>query len=272
MVAAPAARMRAGHLQPPKSMEVEELAPFEGCSKQQQQQTGLPEKISTISYALDTYSHPLVVESKTAFHALLIVPLVIWWLAVVAGIWVYEGLPKGQRIYHSMLWFDSKILRPAGPLVPFVIVILRALVHGADYVYRHGRSSSAAVARAAAAKAARGAAGKQPLVKLGSLIGWCLAIYVAMAVARVGIYLTHWFLLTNRYVGTHQTANLSVALQQGCNDACGTATSLCGTGVVTISRYPWQGIGWCQLTCTCGSCYTPAAGIRTHISVTWSRI
>lgn len=176
-------------------MEIEESVPLHNSNNQHKQYPSVPANLSAISSALDTYSHPLVLESKSAFKALLIVPLAIWWLAVFTGMYVYEGLPKGQRVYHSMLWFDRYILRPAGPLLPFVILVLRAVIHGADYVFRQGLENSVAAAKAAVARAA----GKQHQgLKLGSLLAWCLVIYVAMAVSRVGIYLTHWFLLANR--------------------------------------------------------------------------
>jgi hypothetical protein len=134
---------------------------------------------------IERYSHPLVVPSDTAFKALLITPLVVWWVAVLAGAWVYEGLPKGQKVYHVMVWFDKGILRPAGPLVPFVVLLFRALVHYVDY-RRQGSSVAGGKQR------------QQLGMRLGSLVLNCLTVYSALAVARLAIYLTHYFLLSQR--------------------------------------------------------------------------
>ena len=140
--------------------------------------------------AMDRYSHPLVVPSDTAFKALLITPLLVWWVAVLAGAWVYEGLPKGQKVYHVMVWFDKGILRPAGPLVPFVVLLSRALVHFVDHRCRRGATTAAAGSKAHS---------RQQLgMQLGSLMINCLTVYSALAVARLAIYLTHYFLLSQR--------------------------------------------------------------------------
>lgn len=136
---------------------------------------------------VDRYSHPLVVPNDTAFKALLITPLLVWWVAVLAGAWVYEGLPKGQKVYHVMVWFDKGILRPAGPLVPFVVLLFRALVHFVDHHRRQGGSAATAPKQ------------RQQLgLRLGSLALNCLTVYSALAVARLAIYLTHFFLLSQR--------------------------------------------------------------------------
>lgn len=192
-----AVRSRAGKLQNVSAMEIEST-PLQDSSSSINKPLLDPQRLSSISYALDIYSSPLVLESRAAFKALMIVPLIVWWTALVAGMWAYEGLPKGQKVYHPMLWFDRGIVRPAGPLVPFLVLLIRAAIHGADYVLRHGISSSVAAARSVVARATSGAVVKRPGVKLGTLLVWCLVIYVMMAVARAGIYLTHWFLLTNR--------------------------------------------------------------------------
>jgi hypothetical protein len=139
---------------------------------------------------LDLYSHPLVVPSDSAFKALLIAPLVVWWVAVLAGAWVYEGLPKGQKVYHVMMWFDKGLLRPAGPLVPFVVLLLRALVHFAEHQWQQRRHGGTA--------AGRGKRKQQAVLQLGSLLINCLTVYAAMAVVRLAIYLTHAFLLSQR--------------------------------------------------------------------------
>jgi hypothetical protein len=139
-------------------------------------------------------SDPLVLESHTAFQALLLAPLAVWWLGILLGMWVYEGLPHGQRVYHVMLWFDRGLLRPAGPLVPFAVLAARAGVHWlAHKMQAAGTSGSSS-----------GAAGvqqrklQQQGVRLGSLVLSCLVVYSGMAVARLAIYLTHYFLLQNR--------------------------------------------------------------------------
>lgn len=144
---------------------------------------------STDSSVCARYSHPLVIPSDQAFLALLIVPLLVWWVAVLAGAWVYEGLPKGQKVYHVMMWFDKGLLRPAGALVPFAVVLLRALVHFVAHTV--GRGAPAATAKGRKQQ-------QQPDLRLGSLLLHCLTVYAAMAAARLAIYLTHYFLLSQR--------------------------------------------------------------------------
>jgi hypothetical protein len=144
---------------------------------------------SSLSPDFDRHNHPLVVESPAAFKALLIAPLVIWWLAVGTGIAVYEGLPKGQRIRHVMTWFDRGVVRPAGPLVPFVVLLLRAAVHTASHVWWHGWSGLLNSSSRAA-----------PRLRLGSLLLDCMVIYFTMAVLRILVYFTHYFLMAERCV------------------------------------------------------------------------
>jgi hypothetical protein len=141
---------------------------------------------SSISSMSTFYSlppeQPLAIESTTAFKVLVIAPLLVWWLAVGTGIVLYEGLPKGQKVYHVMLWFDKGLLRPAGPLVPFIVIGLRAVIHAVTHQME--RSSKPLHQRRRA--------------PMGTLVWSCLAVYVVMAVARVVIYLTHTFLIQNR--------------------------------------------------------------------------
>jgi hypothetical protein len=140
----------------------------------------------TSSCSITSYSDPLVLESHTAFQALLLAPLVVWWLAILLGMWVYEGLPRGQKVYHVMLWFDRGLLRPAGPLVPFAVLAGRAGVHW----LAHKMQAGGAVQQQQQ-KQRRG-------LRLGSLALSCLVVYSSMAVARLAVYLTHYFLLQNR--------------------------------------------------------------------------
>jgi hypothetical protein len=149
---------------------------------------------ATASSKLDI-SDPLVLESHAAFQALLLAPLVVWWLAILLGMWVYEGLPYGQRVYHVMLWFDRGLLRPAGPLVPFAVLAARAGVHWLAHKMQAGGGfgSSSGVARGQQRKL------QQRGMRLGSLVLSCLVVYSGMAVARLAIYLTHYFLLQNRW-------------------------------------------------------------------------
>ncbi|WIA12665.1 hypothetical protein OEZ85_006311 [Tetradesmus obliquus] len=111
------------------------------------------------------------------------------------GMWVYEGLPHGQKVYHVMLWFDRGLLRPAGPLVPFAVLAARAGVHWLAHQLQSG-------------EAGRGVVQQQQqkqwrAVKLGSLALGCMAVYSSMAVARLAVYLTHYFLLQNRLLEFH---------------------------------------------------------------------
>jgi len=130
---------------------------------------------------------PLALESTTAFKVLVIAPLIVWWLAVGAGIVLYEGLPKGEKVYHVMIWFDKGILRPAGPLVPFAVVGLRAAIHALVHHMAHSNKPFS----------------QRPRTPIGTLVWSCLRVYVVMAVARVVIYLTHTFLIHNRYLQYH---------------------------------------------------------------------
>jgi len=154
--------------------------------------------VTTVS-VLDRYSHPLVLESNRAFRALLIAPLIVWWVAVLAGVYVYEGLPKGQKVFHAMVWFDKGILRPAGPLVPFVVLLLRAIVHAVDHKYYQLQQRDAQLQQEQKPRGPATAARRRyKPVRLGSLILNCLTIYAAIAVARLAVYLTHYFLLSKR--------------------------------------------------------------------------
>lgn len=150
--------------------------------------------LNSSSWAVDALSEPLVVESTKAFRVLLLAPLVVWWVAIFMGMWVYEGLPKGQRVYHVMTWFDSGILRPAGSLVPFAVLGARAAVHLGAHVVRHGLSGRGG----SGSSGGRGTGQRRVALRLGSLLMHCLALYTVMAVARMGIYLAHFWLLKNR--------------------------------------------------------------------------
>ncbi|KAF8067178.1 PNPLA1 [Scenedesmus sp. PABB004] len=136
--------------------------------------------------ALAALSGPLVLESGPAFRALLIAPLVVWWLAIFAGMWWFEGLPHGTRVHHALLWFDRGVLRPAGPLVPFAVLAARAAVHWGEAALAAARGGAPAPRRHA-----RGGG-------LGSLLLSCAAAYAAIAAARLGIYLSHVMLLRSR--------------------------------------------------------------------------
>lgn len=176
---------------------------------------------------VERYSHPLVVPSDTAFKALLIAPLVVWWVSVLAGAWVYEGLPKGQKVYHVMMWFDKGLLRPAGPLVPFVVVLLRALVHFGEH---HWQLRSAAGTAAGAGRRKQAAS-----MRLGSLLLSCLAVYSAMAVARLAIYLTHYFLLSQRCAGLTRLGKLSTQLVLAWETRCSSAAPVLFQGSYTLA-------------------------------------
>jgi hypothetical protein len=73
----------------------------------------------------------------------------------------------------------------SGQLAPFVVLLFRALVHYVD----HRRQGSSA---------AGGKQRQQLGMRLGSLVLNCLTVYSALAVARLAIYLTHYFLLSQR--------------------------------------------------------------------------
>jgi hypothetical protein len=169
------------------AFELEETFPL-NSSKTTAGNTSKPGSSSnSSSWSISSYSDPLVLESHTAFQALLLAPLVVWWVAILMGMWVYEGLPRGQKVYHVMLWFDRGLLRPAGPLVPFAVLAARAGVHW----LAHRLQDDAAGVQQQQQKQRRG-------LRLGSLALSCLVVYSSMAVARLAIYLTHYFLLHNR--------------------------------------------------------------------------
>eukprot|EP00879_Flechtneria_rotunda_P003253 GHRR01003477.1.p1 GENE.GHRR01003477.1~~GHRR01003477.1.p1 ORF type:complete len:322 (+),score=96.24 GHRR01003477.1:1150-2115(+) len=136
----------------------------------------------------DSYSHPLELDSHKVFRVLVIAPLIVWWVAIVAGMWVYEVLPKGQKVYHVMHWFDRGVLRPAGALVPLAVLFIRAAIHAVDSLQQQGSSWAKA---------------RRSEVKLGTLVLPCLGIYAVTAVARAAVYLSHVALLSNRYLAYH---------------------------------------------------------------------
>lgn len=136
---------------------------------------------------------PLVVESDSAFKALLVVPLVIWWLAIAAGVAAYEGMPPGKkRVYHIMLWFDKGILRPAGPLVPFVILAVRSGVLAVAHWWENRH-------------AARPKRSLQ--LDIGCLTLVCVKVYAAMAAIRVIVYLIHYYAIDANYLTDHMVSD-----------------------------------------------------------------
>ncbi|KAF6255374.1 hypothetical protein COO60DRAFT_1702850 [Scenedesmus sp. NREL 46B-D3] len=162
-------------------------------------------KTARSSLCISSYSDPLVLEPHTAFQALLLAPLVMWWVAILLGMWVYEGRPHGQRVHHVMLWFDRGLLRPAGPLLPFAVLAARAGVHWLAHKLQVGgvSSSSSSGNRGVAARVQQQQRQQQQGMRLGSLALSCLVVYSSMAVARLAIYLTHYFLLKNRLLEFH---------------------------------------------------------------------
>lgn len=133
---------------------------------------------------------PLVLPNGAAFTALLVAPLVIWWVAMALGIWLYEGLPHGGKVWHAMSWFDRGFLRPAGPLLPFAVLAARVAIH----VVHHLLPSQ----QAAATTSSSSSKGRRLRLQLGTLALTAGLVYVVLAVVRLLVYLAHYWALNNR--------------------------------------------------------------------------
>ncbi|GBF93091.1 hypothetical protein Rsub_05702 [Raphidocelis subcapitata] len=138
--------------------------------------------------------HPLRIESAAAFWVLAVGPLLVWWLAVFSGISAYDGLPVGGRkVRHALLWFDKGLLRPAGALLPFAILAARLAVNAAA----DALSGDEAAAAAAAARRRRGRG------QLGTLAWSCGWLYSLIALARILLYLSHYYAMRGSLFAEH---------------------------------------------------------------------
>lgn len=125
----------------------------------------------------------LHIPSTVAYRALLAAPLVFWLGCIASGMAHHNGVPSNyQSIVHPLQWFDSRVLRPAGTLLPFGALALRAaafFVHGCS---AHGH----------AARPGAGAAPSYPsTARTPSLLTHCMVLYVGMAALRAAIYMAH---------------------------------------------------------------------------------
>jgi len=129
----------------------------------------------------------LRINSAPLFWLLIAAPLVVWWACVGAGIANFVGLPaKQRRVHHVMLWFDDAVVRPAGPALPFAILLLRFAVNAAaDLIEQQRRRLVGGV----------GSAGGRRGMKVATLVYSCLGVYALVAVVRVVIYGVHLVLL-----------------------------------------------------------------------------
>lgn len=147
--------------------------------------------------AASSLSCSMILQPKAEIYALLALPVLMWWSAVLSGALVHEGLPKGQKVKHCMLWFDRGVLRPAGAALPFLVFFQRVASHAIDHGAKHGAASLPAGIKAVVVQAATRSRRKQRL-KLGSSIDLCLMLYVVVAVVRAMVYLLHCKVLSSR--------------------------------------------------------------------------
>jgi hypothetical protein len=151
----------------------------------QQQQATVPASSSKAGASISwPQEQPLVLPNSAAFTALLVTPLVIWWVAMALGIWLYEGLPHGTKVWHAMSWFDRGFLRPAGPLIPFGVLAARVAIHVVHHLLPESGSSSSK--------------GRRVRPRLGTLALTAGLVYVGLAVVRLLVYLAHYWALNNR--------------------------------------------------------------------------
>ncbi|GAX83945.1 hypothetical protein CEUSTIGMA_g11369.t1 [Chlamydomonas eustigma] len=179
-----------------------------------------PNVCADVSSALGQRSKAEFVSSTSnVYHlnfkdAAISIPVMIWILANAIGILSFRGLPKNKReVTHLMLWFDT-IFRRNGPLLPLIPWLFRAFSissynhEAADSLgsskqrfdslaHAHGRS------RPSSSKSSDSANG----VTTNNWLTYCfvdiwagLAMYVVLALVRVGLYLLHlefqgWYLL-----------------------------------------------------------------------------
>eukprot|EP00878_Enallax_costatus_P019688 GHUV01020777.1.p1 GENE.GHUV01020777.1~~GHUV01020777.1.p1 ORF type:complete len:284 (+),score=100.63 GHUV01020777.1:208-1059(+) len=168
--------------------------------------------------AASSLRHDVILKPTAEVYALLAIPLVIWWFAVLSGAWAYEGLPKGQKANHCMLWFDRGIFAPAGAALPFLVIVLRVAAHAVHHGLKHGAASIPAALKAVVTQAAARNSRRRRL-KLGTLVDLCLMLYVVVAVVRAVVYLLHWTLLSNRCVVWSHRHSLARSLHAG-SSAC----------------------------------------------------
>ncbi len=183
---------------------VEELEPlvepFTASQQQQPQhvlqveQQGTPTVMHS-SLLLEVWHaehHDLVLPSDTAFRALLILPLMFWWLCVLAGMSLHQGTVRSSKVHHALLWYDRGLLRPFGPLLPFAVVLGRAgLLAALHWWDRRAAAWRGHTAATPAAVQQQQQQQQGPRLRLATLAKLCVQVYVGIALLRLAIYLLH---------------------------------------------------------------------------------
>ncbi|KAG2499449.1 hypothetical protein HYH03_002396 [Edaphochlamys debaryana] len=124
---------------------------------------------------MDAATPKLMVPSRSALAALLLVPLALWGVAVAVGIAHAEPLPEGTAkgsFEHPLSWFDRHVFRVWGPLLPLAPLLVRL-----------------AALRLRLPPSPRGS--RPPLRPCPSLALQALCMYGAVIAVRLGLYLSH---------------------------------------------------------------------------------
>lgn len=122
-------------------------------------------------------ANKLRITSDAVFKALVAVPLLMWWAALIAGMLQHDGVPvKYRGIQHPLQWFDSLFFKPLGNLIPFLMLGLRSAFASLPNEDSKGRvlpKVDAFVGRTA------------------TMSSRCVVLYAILAFLRISIYLAH---------------------------------------------------------------------------------
>ncbi|GIL74244.1 hypothetical protein Vretimale_1992 [Volvox reticuliferus] len=130
---------------------------------------------------LEATTAKLLVPSRQLLYALLTAPLLVWLVAVLAGIVHSEPIPEGvskREFVHPVTWFDKYVFRVYGPLLPLAPYLIR--------VASLGLRASTPVPSPS---------GSQPLRRRlqpgATLVLPALLAYLTIALVRIGVYICH---------------------------------------------------------------------------------
>ncbi|KXZ50363.1 hypothetical protein GPECTOR_16g536 [Gonium pectorale] len=152
---------------------------------------------------LEAASNKVLLPSRGVLAALMALPLVLWLLAVGAGVLHWEAeLPDGaskREFEHPLTWFDVHVLRVWGPLLPLLPLAVRVVAmgvrpsHSPASLTSLASSSSSSSSSSPLSPAAGGALRRPPLPlrPAASLPGACAGLYTLVIAARIGLYLAH---------------------------------------------------------------------------------
>lgn len=117
----------------------------------------------------------LYLSNNAAFKALVVMPLLLWWICIAAGMANYIGREERGKINHILIWFDQLVFKQMGNGIPLIVMSLRL---------------------AAAMSADEG-------LEMATAWPRCLKLYVTAIVTRLASYATHVFLIRTGVLSSH---------------------------------------------------------------------